>query len=558
MATVIGEFVAKIGADMKGFEKGVDKANTKMGQFAKDFSKHRKAIGAGMTAMGGAIVGGLGLAMKSAADFEAGMREVNTMMGLGQEEFQAMSADVLKLAKDIGVNAVEATGALYQAISAGVPQENVLTFMEIATKAAIGGVTDTETAVDGLTTVLNAFKIPMEDAQKVADIMFTTVKGGKTTFEELASKLFNVAPIAAATGISFMEVSAALATMTKQGFPTAQATTGIRQAIVQLQKPTVDMAATIDKLGFSSGEAMIEELGLAGTLNALRDATGGSNQVLAKMFASTEAIGAIFALTGDNAQTFADDLDAMASASDGAGASTEAFNEIERGSARQLEKAQASIKAVAIEIGGNLLPALTPIIAKVGEIVTKVSDWMEANPELTGTIVKIVAVVGALMLVVGPLLLALPMIIAGFTALMGPIGLVVLAITALIAVGALVIANWDKIKIAFINTINAIIGGINRFIQTLNRVPGVEIGMLGRFAGGFQTMHSGGVVPGRPGQDVPIMAQAGEVVTPAGARGGPTIIVNVGGSVISERDIAEIVREQFYLTQNRDSSLDFR
>ena len=202
MATVIGEFVAKIGADMKGFETGLAKADKQMGGFVKGIAKHRKAIGIGMTAMGGAIIGGLGMATKAAMDFEAGMREVNTMMGLGQEEFEAMSTDVLQLAKSMGINAVDSTKALYQAISAGVPQENVLTFMEIATKAAIGGVTDTETAVDGLTTVLNAFKIPMEDAQKVADIMFTTVKGGKTTFDELASKMFNVAPIAAATGFA--------------------------------------------------------------------------------------------------------------------------------------------------------------------------------------------------------------------------------------------------------------------------------------------------------------------------------------------------------------------
>lgn len=551
MATVIGEFVAKIGGDTSGFNKSIDMASTKMGRFASEFSKHRRAIGIGMTAMGGAIVGALGLATKSAADFEAGMREVNTMMGLGQDEFESMSKDVLQLAKDIGVNAVESTKALYQAISAGVPKENVLTFLEIATKAAIGGVTDTETAVDGLTTVLNAFKIPMEDAQKVADIMFTTVKGGKTTFEELSAKMFNVAPIASSMGIAFEEVSAAIATMTKQGFPTAQATTAIRQAMVALQKPTEEMSKAIKDMGYESGQAMVDALGFGGALEALRQQTKGNNEMLMKMVGSVEAGGAVLALTGTNARAFAADLEAMMRATEGAGAATEAFNEIERGSARQLEKAKESIKAVAIEIGGNLLPILTPLITKMGEVVEKIADWMGANPELTGTLIKIVAVTGALMVVVGPLLIALPMIIAGFAALMGPVGLVVLAITALIAVGVLVVKNWEKIKITFINVINEIIGGINRFIQTINKIPGIEVGFLGRFAGGFQTMHKGGIVPGSPGQNVPIMAEAGEVITPAN-KGMNTYNITIEGNVWSEDGLMERFRE-FLLKTGTDN-----
>jgi len=573
MANVIGEFVAKIGADMAGFEKGIDSADKKMGGFASNFAKHRKAIGMGMTAMGGAIVAGLGLAVKSAADFEAGMREVNTMMGLGQVEFETFSKDVLQLSNDMGINAVESTKALYQAISAGVPKENVLTFMEVASKAAIGGVTDTETAVDGLTTVLNAFKIPMEDAQKVADIMFTTVKGGKTTFEELAASMFQVAPIASASGISFDEVSAALATMTKQGFPTAQATTAIRQAIVQLQKPTADMTKMLDSLGYESGEAMIAELGFGKALDTLREATGGSNEMLMKMFGSVEAGGAVLALTGENAKTYTADLNAMKHASDGAGASQEAFNEIEKGAARQFEKAKESIKAVAIEIGGTLLPQLTPLIEQVGAVVGKVSAWMSANPELTGTIVKVIAVVGGLLVVIGPLLLVLPTIIslmpilgAAFAALLGPVGLVILAVGAWTAAGIALYQNWDiimtGIEVLTARVVNNIVGFINNMIDAINLLPGVDIGKIGLMAeptikvtGVSQKtrdiqaetppkMHGGGIVPGRPGQEVPILAEAGEIVSPVVGAGGITIIQNIEGSVISERELGEIAQRE--------------
>lgn len=682
MATVIGEFVAKIGADMGGFTKGVDKADTKMGTFAKNFAKHRRAIGIGITAMGAAITGSLMLAMKSAASFEAGMREVNTMMGLGQKEFEAMSKDVLKLSKDLGVNAVDATAALYQAISAGVPKENVLTFMEVATKAAIGGVTDTETAVDGLTTVLNAFKIPMTDAQRVADVMFQTVKGGKTTFEELSAKMFNVAPIASSMGISFEEVSAALATMTKQGFPTAQATTSIRMAMVALQKPTAEMSTAISAMGYQSGQAMVDALGFGKALDILRDSTQGNNEQLTKMFGSVEAAGAVFALTGQNASSFTTDLDAMKNATDGLGASTEAFNEVEKGSARQLEKAQEQIKAVAIQIGGSLLPVLTPLIQQVGDLVSKVADWMEVNPELTSTLIKVTGALGALMLVVGPLILALPAITAalpiigaGFVAMTGPIGLVVVAVAALTAGVIWLATNWDRLmgkteqvergtkalaselvkvekEVTRVNSAVEVftdnvkvaannmdeLGTVNRKVadsfvanaqaaikaadaydkymarqaaasaqvlsnqnslyqswdkqqrvidqiyaaggtpsqarlDALNatiyraqpsysnvdvagsggpqRIQGPEVnadfagsGISATHMVNADVLHKGGIVPGAPGENVPIIAQAGEMVTPANEARGITIIQHIAGSVLTEREVGQIAERE--------------
>jgi len=330
-----------------------------------------------------------------------------------------------------------------------VPKENAIEFLTVATKAAIGGVTDTATAVDGLTTVINAFKLPIEDAQKVADIMFTTVKGGKTTFEELSAALFNVAPIAAASGVRFEEVSAALATMTKQGVPTKIATTQLRQAMVALQKPTKEMNEVIADLGFESGQTMLEEIGLAKTLDALRNASGGSNEMLMKMFGSVEAGQAVLALTGDNMAMFTEDLKAM---EESTGAATDAFEEMEKGASRQMEALKNSFKNIMISIGNVLLPILKDIVEMIKPVIENIKTWIAANPGLTKTIVIIVGAIGGLLLVLGPILIMLPGIIAAlpilagaFSLLLGPVGLVIAAIVGLIAIGILVQKNWDGI-----------------------------------------------------------------------------------------------------------------
>jgi len=571
-----------------------DKASAVMGRLQNSLGGLRKA-GMAMTAAGGAIVGIFGMAGKSAAEFEGGMREVNSMMGLGQAEFQAMSDQVLDLSKDIGVDAVASTKALYQAISAGMPKENVVDFMAIATKAAIAGVTETEVAVDGLTTVMNAFKLPMSDAQKVADIMFTTVKGGKTTLEELAASMFNVAPIAASAGVEFGVVSAALATMTKQGVPTAQATTQLRQAMVALMKPTVDMATIVDKLGYASSRAMLDELGLAKTLDTLREATGGSDEMLMKMFGSVEAGSAVLALTGKNAEMFAADLVAIKSATKGAGAATDAFNEINKGAGRQFEAMKEKMKGVLISLGQQFIPLVTTLATKISGVVEKIIAWMKENPQLAKMITLVAGAIGVLMLALGPLLVVLPGIVAAlpvlgaaFAAITGPIGIVVGAIAGLVAIGVLVYKNWDTIKaktveiwesiVDFFKGIPEKIGaafstvkdiilspfraawtgigiGLNWLINQINKIkftfPDWIPGIGGKGWEGFNipavelpSFKNGGIVPGMIGQPVPILAHGGERVSSNGG-GTPVFNIYVAGSILTERDLRDTLREAF-------------
>jgi TP901 family phage tail tape measure protein len=193
----------------------------------------------------GALAVGATKSVTEANDLALGLREVVTLTGdtgdVANATFSEFQSLVAGLSKEFGIAQNILTGGLYQALSAGVPKENALAFMQVASQAAIAGVTDVETAVDGLTTVVNAFGLETSQTQEVADSMFAAVKGGKTTFEELSASLFNVAPMAAAAQVSFSEVNAAIATLTAAGVPTAQATTQIRAAFVALQEPSKEL-----------------------------------------------------------------------------------------------------------------------------------------------------------------------------------------------------------------------------------------------------------------------------------------------------------------------------
>lgn len=248
--------------------KVLDKNRSAIKKTAAVASKAGMAAGAAVSLITAA-------AIKMGVEFESSMAEVRTLLpDLDDEGFAKLTASVLEFSKQTGVATDEAVPALYQAISAGVPQENVFEFMKVASEAAIGGVTDLETAVDGITSVVNAYGAEVLDAQKASDVMFTAVKLGKTDFTQLSASLFNVIPTAASLGISFEQVAAGLAVMTAQGTPTSVATTQLRALMVEASKAGSKLSnAILEVSGKSFADLIKEGMNVSDILNLVQEST---------------------------------------------------------------------------------------------------------------------------------------------------------------------------------------------------------------------------------------------------------------------------------------------
>jgi TP901 family phage tail tape measure protein len=183
----------------------------------------------GITVPLAAVSAGIGVTANAASEFDTGMRRVATMLpGITDTGFKDISNQALTLSKDFGSSTADMTDAMYQALSSGVPQDNIFSFMQEAEKLAIGGATDVVTSTDVLTTAVNSYGAANLSTAQASDILFAGTKFGKSTVEELAASLADVVPVAASLGIGFGDVNASLATMTIQGTPTAQATTQLR------------------------------------------------------------------------------------------------------------------------------------------------------------------------------------------------------------------------------------------------------------------------------------------------------------------------------------------
>ena len=335
-----------------------------------------------------AVVGGI-FSVREALQFSKGMAEVNTIANLGGVEFEKLKRKVRDVTVELGIVRADGVEGLYKALSAGVPEENVIDFMRIAGRAAIAGVTEIATSVKGITGVLDGFHMKIEEADGVADLFFQTIRLGKLRFEDLADNLGKVAPIASKMGVSIEEMFAAFITMTRQEISVEEASTAMRGALVALLKPSPLLAAQFRKMGVESGEAAIKTFGLQGAFEKLHDAVDGDSAALQKLFPRVRGLMSVFALTGKNAEKAAEHLHAT---KDAAGATGIAFKIMSESADHQMRVVCAQVMDVALSIGEELLPV-------VMKAATGFRDWLTQEENMEEMILSVRQVAEGLLIV---------------------------------------------------------------------------------------------------------------------------------------------------------------
>jgi TP901 family phage tail tape measure protein len=331
----------------------------KAGAMFKSFGASVKNIGAGLLSFGknaaigfGAAIGALGVLMKKAEEFNQSISQIATLTEVSKgkvaKEVRAMSAE-FGMAKD------ELTKGLYDALSASVPKDNVFDFMRTAAKTARAGASSTAEAVDFLTTAINAYGFDAAQAGRISDILFATVKLGKTTVSELAANFAQVAPLASASGIAFDQVMAAAASLTKQGTPTAQAMTQIRAAIIAMNRELGD--------GWAASMTLQEGMQL------MMDKAGGSANALKGLTGRVEGALAIMALTGKGAAGAAKDLAEVANST---GAMNDAFKKTNDDAA--MAKFLQALHNISLAAGDVALKFLGPMLERASKAAASFAE----------------------------------------------------------------------------------------------------------------------------------------------------------------------------------------
>lgn len=283
-------------------------------------------------------------------EFRKNMLEVATISTQVSGSMTDFMNRVVSITQQIPVSAPEAAKALYQIVSAGHDGADGMKVLEVSARSAVGGLTDTATAADAITTLLNAYKLSADKAEQISDQLFTTVRLGKTDFGQLGRSIAQVAPIAAAYGVEIDQVLAAVATLTKQGTPTAQAMTQVRASIIAASRELGD--------GAFEGRTFQEALEL------IAKKANGSETALRGMITEVEAQVGILALTGRNAQSAASDLNELQNS---AGATEAAFRKMKDEAGNQLTLLSNNITAALRPMGTALLEEVSSVAKSFNE-----------------------------------------------------------------------------------------------------------------------------------------------------------------------------------------------
>ena len=349
-----------------------------------------------LAAGGGAVLFALDRATQRAGEFSHAVAEVSTLVDEANFSTQQIRDTTMSLAATYGGSAKDQAKGLYQTISAGIMDAaKAAELLSVANELAVGGVTDVKTAVDGLTNVVNAYAGDAITARDASDAFFVATMAGKTTPEELAKSIGQVAPIAAQMKVSLYDLLTATAAITTQGLDTSMAVTGIRQALINITHPTKDAREEAKRLGIEFTAAHLRAVGFKGFLDEITHSAGFNSDSMSKLFHSVEGLNSMMALTANGGATFNEFLGLMENRQ---GATQKAFEKM----AATLPFQQSRFKALTdngiIRIGSALESTGAKALSFANTFLV---GFSQIPAPILNTTVKAVALAASLAVLVG-------------------------------------------------------------------------------------------------------------------------------------------------------------
>lgn len=446
-------------------EKQLNTFSGKMNLLGEEFEKIDKKyavfdkVGSTLSGLGNKLTLGVTMplaaagtaATKFAMDFGNGAAKVSTIADTTKASIDELKTGVINLSNKTGMSTKDLNESLYQSISASVDTADAVGFLDVAVKASIGGFSDTTTAVNGLTTVLNSYGLQATEADKIANQMLITQNIGKTSFAELASTVGKVTPVAAALGLKTEELFSSLAVTTAQGLATAESVTALKAAMSNIIKPSKEATEAAESLGIEFSVSALQSKGWINFLQDMKEGLKGASpevdslvtaiekasstmttlesagkknsdeykqakknlktfsselemmssiadspvSAMAKMFGSVEGLNSILMLTSE--QGLAKYNETMKQMETNTGALDDAYTKMSETTEFKLKKALNSAKNSAMELGVKLLPLVERGINLFQGLIDKLDKM---SPAMQEWIIK----VGLASMALGPLL----------------------------------------------------------------------------------------------------------------------------------------------------------
>ena len=391
----------------------------------RQFSSRAKALGSSLTTsltLPLALIGGA--SVKMALDFDKSMTKIKTLVGIASDEVDAMGGAVKRLAVDTGVNANDAADALFFITSAGLRGADAMAVLEASSKASAIGLGEVKTVADAVTSAVNAYGQENLSAESATDILTAAVREGKLEADSLAQSMGKVLPTASALGVSFDQVGAALAAMSRTGTDAAMATTSLRSILSALQNPSAMAKKELKNFSLNAGDLrkQLREKGLLSVLKTLTETFGDNEEAAGKVFGNVKALTGVLDLMGKNADVSEQIFDRLTNTT---GTLEGGFKILESTLSFKFKKSLEAVRTSFTEFGKTLAVAILPSIEKLsGFLTTSINKFNNLDTSTQNLILTVAGISVAL----GPALITIGLIGSGLAALISPITLVIVGI----------------------------------------------------------------------------------------------------------------------------------
>lgn len=341
-------------------------------------------------------------ATRAFSEFEFNLAKITGLVGIATEQTKAWGDELLDYAGKVGKAPKELSDSLYYITSSGFKGAEAMDVLKISAQAAAVGLGETKAVADVVTSALNAYGKANITAAQATDILVMTVREGKGEPDEMVRAFATVIPVAAKVGLSFDQVGAAMAAMTRLGTSSATSAVYLRQMLFTLLKPTQKTEKALQKMNTSS-QALRDSLrneGLLPTLEKLGKLTEQYGEtMMGNVFPNIRAFMGVIDLLGENLEDNKKVFEVLANST---GALDVAIAAVSDTFKYQWNQTISQGKVLLVQFGEALARNLLPVMNNLKEGLKSLGEWFDSlNTQTQNTIVKI----GGFVIALGPALL---------------------------------------------------------------------------------------------------------------------------------------------------------
>ena len=416
MAINMGTAVAYLELDTSKFTKGFASARNDLQQFnnsSASISTRLTGLSNAMVATGSVLTKSVSVplltigaaALKTTADFDAGMSEVKAISGATGTEFKQLETKAIQMGAKTKYSATEAASAFKYMAMAGWDTNDMLSGISGVMNLAAASGEDLATTSDIVTDALTAFGLSAKDSSHFADILAQASSRSNTNVGLMGETFKYVAPVAGALGYSAEDCAVAIGLMANSGIKASQAGTALRSLFTRLAKPTDTVAAAMEKYNITLTDANGNMKPLSTLMSEMRDRFSGLSEAqkanLAATLAGQEGMSGLLAIVNSSDADFKNLTDSINNAD---GASERMAKTMQDNLKGSVTIFKSTVESAAISIGKKLTPEVRKFVDTGTSLVKKFNDMSDAEKTNVVNIGKMATVIPLATLAGGKLL----------------------------------------------------------------------------------------------------------------------------------------------------------